>query len=98
VLRCAAVGAVGVGVYVLFMVVGGPWVGGWVGGWIAPCFYFPIKPLSPQPPSHLTPKNQTNKPTKQFLVSRGASLEDEDVAQRTALFWAIQYGRTEVSE
>jgi len=31
----------------------------------------------------------------QFLLTHGAPIDDVDVAQRTALQWAIQYGRKE---
>ena len=32
----------------------------------------------------------------EFLLARGAPVDDVDVARRTALQWAIQYGRSDV--
>jgi len=59
-------------------------------------------PSTPHPPSHhhsphMVPDISSLPPSlPQFLLAHGAPIDDVDVAQRTALQWAIQYGRREV--
>lgn len=51
---------------------------------------------------YLSPFNAEMSPwwclNKQYLLQRGANLNETDVGKRTALHWAAQYGRAKVRE
>lgn len=70
------------------------------GGKKRACLCMDVDPPTNQPVKSLflvsLDDTQINQHTHQVLSSLGAPLEDQDVANRTALFWAIQYGRSEV--